>query len=166
MRLPDPPVPVLSHGLSPKDCELIANIILTWGAAEDEIGNALLFVHGIYEEEIAEDFVIALDARRKRDLLRKALKRRDPAHAAIPLITRIARAYEDWADDRNILAHGFGARSEGGTIIVSSLPKPPFAVRNLTEALNRANWLYLAYSEVRRIVVGTPSDDPLPDRPA
>ena len=165
MRLPDPPVPVLSHGLSPEECERIANIILTWGAAEDEITNALLLTYEIFESEIAEDFVLGLDAKKKRDLLKKALKRRDPTHAAIPLIKKIAKAYEDWADDRNLLAHGFGAVSESGTIIVSSIRKPPLAAKKLDEVLNRANWLYLACSEVRRIVIGTPSDDPLPDRP-
>ena len=49
MRLPDPPVPVLSHGLSPEECERIANIILTWGAAEDEITNPLLLTYEIFE---------------------------------------------------------------------------------------------------------------------
>jgi hypothetical protein len=166
MVLPDPPAPVLSHGLSTEQCELFTNIILTWGAADDELGAALLLLYEIYDGPTADELVRILDSKKKRDLLKKALKRRNSDHPAIEIVTKIAKASEDWANDRNILAHGFGAVGDGGTVIVSSLPKPSLDVKDLGSLLNRANWLYLACSEVRRIVVGTPSDDPLPDRPA
>ncbi len=166
MKLPDPPAPVLIHGLSTQQCEFFTNIMLTWGAADDELGAALLFIYDIYEGPTADDLVRVLDIKKKRNLLKKALKRRNPDHPAIEIINKIACVSEAWANDRNILAHGFAASGDRGTVIVSSLPKPPLDVKDLGSVLNRANWLYLACSEVRRIVVGTPSDDPLPDRPA
>jgi hypothetical protein len=166
MELPDPPAPVVSHGLSTEQCELITNIILTRGAADDELGTALLFLYEIYDGPTADELVRVLDSKKKRELLKTVLKRQNPDHPAIAIVTKIARASEDWANDRNILAHGFGAVGDGGTIIVSSQPKPPLHVKELGSVLKRANWLYLACSEIRRIVVGTPSDDPLPDRPA
>jgi hypothetical protein len=166
MILPDPGTCIVSHGLTKDECVLLANIILTWAAAEDELGNALLHTYGITEGDVAADLVNGLDGKKKRDLLRKVLRRSNPAHSAIPILTTLAKAAEDWADDRNILAHGFGAITASGTVIVSSKPKPPLSPDRFNEILNRANWLYLASSEVRRIVVGTPSDDPLPNGPA
>jgi hypothetical protein len=166
MRLPDPPTPAMQHGLKKDDCALFANIILTWGAAEDHIGSALLWTYQITDGEVADDLVNVLDGKKKRDLLKAALTRRDPNHPALPILKKIATAWSDWVDDRNALAHGFGVFGPSGVSIRSSKPKPPVPVERFQELLNKANWLYLACSEVWNIVTGHPSDEPLPDRPA
>ena len=64
--------------------------------------------------------------------------------------------FSEWADDRNVLAHGFGAVGENGTLLVSSLPKSPIPVSELGQLLARAKWLYSACSEIRRIAAGLP----------
>jgi hypothetical protein len=165
MKLPDPSAPVISHSLSADQCVIFTNIILTWGAAEDELGAALLFLYGIHEGWIANDLVISLNAKKKAELLYKAFKRLHEGREALPVLKDILRAQSEWADDRNVLAHGFGAVGESGTLIVSSMPKSPIPVSELGRLLARANWLYLACSEVRRIAARLPSDGPLPDIP-
>ena len=144
---------------------MFAHIILNWGGAEDAIGDALLVAYGITDGEIANDLVSGLDGKKKIDLLRKILTRRSPTNDAIPILKKVASAHQKWADDRNALAHGFGVMAREGVVIRSSKPKPPVPISRLPELLNKANWLYLACSEVWRIVAGCPSDEPLPDKP-
>ena len=167
MLLPTPPVPVLLHGLSKDDAWQFAHIILAWGAAESEIGDALAFVYDISDGAMADDLINILDGGKKITLLQRALERRDPKHVALPILRNIAKAHGMWAVDRNILAHGFGAVGDEGTFIFSAKPKDPLPIKLFPELLNKANWLYLACSEVRRIVSGNPSSDfPLPSMPS
>jgi hypothetical protein len=114
-----------------------------------------------------EEFVNVLDCKKKLELLRK-FKGQDEEHEALPILKEIQTAHQLWVGDQNALAHGFGAVGETGTLIVSSKPKPPVPADRFGQILTRANWLYLACSEVRRIASGLPlgSVGSLPNRPA
>ncbi len=163
MLLPNPPVPIVAHGLTAEQCVLVANIFLTWGAAEDELSRALMLTYQSPDEDVANDLFGYLDCVKKRDLLNRVLRRRDPTHHALSILSEIGKACDRWKDDRSAIARGHEENSAGISRLKS---KPPHAAKKLTEVLNRANWLYLACLEVRRMLAGGPPDGPLPRRPA
>ena len=136
------------------------------GAAESDIGEALTFAYGITDGDVADDLINVLDAKKKLTLLKRELERRNPNHNALPILKDITRAHDQWSNDRNILAHGFGAVGDEGTLIFTAKPKDPLPVSRFPEILNRANWLYRACSDVRKIISGVPTDGSLPDMPS
>jgi hypothetical protein len=126
----------------------------------------LAIAYNITDGAIADDLINVLDGKKKVTLLQRALERSNPNHPALAILKDIARAHSQWADDRNILAHGFGAVGDEGTLIFTSKPRDPLPVARFPELLNKANWIYLACSEVRKLVSGISSDWPLPSMPS
>ena len=134
MELPNPPRPVLRHGLTVDQCVTYTHIVLTWGAAESDIGDALTFASDITDGDIADDLIHVLDGKKKITLLQRALERRSLSHAALPILKKIAKGHERWAADRNILAHGFGAVGDEGTLIFAAKAKDPLPASFFHEA--------------------------------
>ena len=157
------------HNLSEEERALVGEIILNWGGVDYLLGQALVMDYGLQGNVSANgDLIYALDLRKKVQYLTKNVKKHGVTGHATTVLKLLAKACEDWAQDRNHLAHGVSYEGlDGEKGIFSPRRSPMIYSEDLPKLLARSK--YLADLALRLHLTALPNPDieqgPLPDRP-
>lgn len=158
---------LFNYGLSDKQLQTLAYIILNWSTADRHFGYCLNFIYGVREPNAQSALTHVLDMRKKIDLLSRAAKWKPLSQDIKSLIVEAAKVTRDWSDDRNYAAHGTIVNDDAlGPQLHSVKHDKSKPIEELDRALVRSRYVVHVALRINLHLAGAMIPlGPLPDRP-